>query len=334
MSENTLIAAWADYKGQNLSYETKAYAGAGIDFRPYQLLDANEDEALEKLSVADMLMVNMFPLKGNFIRKLERCRFIIRHGVGYDSVDIDACTAKNIVVANIPDVNTLAVGEHTLAMILMCGRKMRLFDSIMHRGLWDWREAAPVFQVSGKTLGVFGCGRIGSTVVRLAKPFNMKVLVNDPYIDGEKAERELGVEIAGFDRLVSESDFITLHTPLTDETHHAFGAGEFRKMKKSAYIINASRGPVIEQHSLLHALKEGEIAGAALDVFENEPPEDIPELAGLENLIMSPHVAGYSEEVISGMQRRIAEDMIKFAAGERPGSVVNPEVWERLYEGG
>ena len=333
MSGKTWKAVWSDYKGADLSYERKALEEAGIDFHPYQLLGVSEEEAVKKLADADMIMVNMYPLKRGIIEKLEQCKFIMRHGVGYDSVDVAACTERNIVFANIPDVNTLTVAEHTLAMILMCGRKMRLFDSIMHAGRWEWKDAVPIFEVSGKTLGVFGCGRIGSRLVRLLEPFGMRVLVNDPYIDREKTERELGVKMVNLDTLLAASDFITLHTPLTEETYHRFGENEFKKMKKSAYIINAARGPVIEQHSLIRALKEKRIAGAALDVFEHEPPIDIPEIAGMENLVMTPHVGGYSEEVITNMQKRIAADMIKFSRGKRPGSVINPEVWERLYGG-
>ncbi len=333
MSGTTWKAVWSDYKGSELSYEKKSFQDAGIEFHPYQLVDASADEVVKKLADADMLMVNMMPLRRNIIEKLERCKFIMRHGVGYDSVDVDACTERDIVFANIPDVNTLTVAEHTLAMILMCARKMRIFDSIMHAGKWEWKETIPIFEVSGKTLGVYGCGRIGSRLVRLMKPFEMRVLVHDPYIDREKTERELGVKMVDLDTLLGESDFITLHTPLTDETFHRFGEAEFKKMKQSAFIINAARGPVIEQHALIRALKEKRIAGAGLDVFEKEPPVDVPGIADLRNIVLTPHVGGYSEEVIANMQKRIVADMIKFSRGERPGSVINPEVWDRLYGG-
>ena len=328
MEERKLKVAYSDYLSTDLKYEEEIYEKENIDFHYFQLRDASEEEALKCLGDADMLMVNMFPCTRSFISKLTRCKFIMRHGVGYDSVDVDACTEHGILLVNIPDANAVVVAEHTLGLLLNCARKFMLFNTSMREGRWEWKMTKPLFQVMHKTLGIFGCGRIGSRLTKIMKGFEMNVLVYDPYIPVEKTEKELGVKMTDFETLLKESDFLTIHAPMTDETHHIFGAEQLKMMKSTAFLINAARGPIVDQNALIKALEEKWIAGAALDVFEQEPLEYNSELRKLENVVFTPHIAGYNEETIWAMRKRIVDDILRFRNGEKPLSIVNPQVWD------
>ena len=325
-------AVWTDYLEPELNYEKETLGQAGIDFEHYQLRFTPEDEALQYLEDADLLMVNMFPCTRSFLSRLKKCRLIVRHGVGYDNVDVQACTDNGILLANITDANTIAVAEHAAALILTIGRKIRLFDREMRAAKWNWQISVPLFQISGKTLGIVGCGRIGSQLVRLMRGFEMKVLVYDPYIPKEETERKLGVKLVDFETLLKESDYISITAPRTEETYHMFSEPQFGMMKKSAFIVNTARGPVIDQKAILKALKEHRIAGAGIDVYESEPLFDKePELLSLDNIVLCPHSGWYNEEATTKMRRRIVEEMIKFQNGEPPASMINPEVWAKKY---
>ncbi len=332
MESSKWKAIWTDYLEPELNYEKETLEKAGIDFEHYQLRFTPEDEALKLLENADLLMVNMFPCTRSFLSRLKKCKLIVRHGVGYDNVDVQACTDNGILLANITDANTIAVAEHAAALILTVARKIRLFDREMRAGKWNWQVSVPLFQIVGKTLGVVGCGRIGSQLVRLMKGFEMNVLVCDPYIPKEETEKKLGVRLVDFETLLRESDFISINAPRTEETFHMFSDPQFNMMKETAYIVNTARGPVIDQKALLSALKNNRIAGAGIDVYESEPLLDKePELLELQNVVLCPHSGWYNEEAIATMRRRIVEEMLKFQKKQPPSSMINPEVWERKY---
>lgn len=331
MEHRTWKAAWIDYLEPDLKFEEEALTKENIELNAYQLRNASVEEALKHLADKDMLVVNMFPCTRNFLDSLKECKMLIRHGSGYDNVKVQDCTDNGIVFVHIPDANTFAVAEHAVTLLMATARKIRLFDSIMRESGWDWKSAQPLYQVSGKTLGVVGCGRIGSHFIHLMKGFDMRVLVYDPYIPKEKTENELGIKIVNFETLLKESDHISIHAPRTEETYHLFGEAQFRLMKKTAYIINTSRGPLIEEKALVKALQEGWIAGAGIDVYEKEPPKESKELLSIPNAVFSGHVAWYTEEATWKMRHRIVEDLIAFNKGVRPQYVLNPEVWDKKY---
>ncbi len=256
-------------------------------------------------------------------------KIISNYAVGFDNIDVEAATQRGIVVTNTPsDEVNQAVAEHTWALILALARRIVEADESVKRGAYSGWEPAIFLGVSlaGKTLGIIGLGRIGTMVARRAKGFGMRVLYNKRSRD-EEAEKELGVEFSELDKLLAESDFITLHVPLTDETRHMINKSAFEKMKKGAFLVNTARGSVIDEHDLVDALRSGILGGAALDVFDNEPNVN-PELINMENVILTPHIASATWEAREKMGQQAVEAILKVLAGEKPENLVNENVWD------
>ena len=254
---------------------------------------------------------------------------ISNYAVGFDNVDVSAATKRGIVVTNTPsdEVNE-AVAEHTWALILSLARRIVEADEATRRGAYKGWEPDIFLGTGllGKTLGIVGLGRIGSMVARRSKGYNMRVLYHKRTKDPQ-AESELGVEFAELDILLATSDVVTLHVPLTDETRHMVNKEAFSKMKKGAYLINTARGSIVDEHDLVNALKEGRLAGAALDVFDNEPNID-PELVGMENVILTPHIASATWEAREKMGQQAVSGILDTLGGNKPQNLINEEVWE------
>ncbi|MEE9235639.1 MAG: D-glycerate dehydrogenase [Candidatus Acidoferrales bacterium] len=250
--------------------------------------------------------------------------------VGYDNIDVGAATARGIAVTNTPGVLDETTADFTWALLLGVARRVAEGDQFLRRGQWKGWDLLLLLgaDVHGKTLGVMGLGRIGQRVARRARGFAMRVLYHDAVRASASLERELGVEWAERERLLRESDFVTLHVPLLPETHHLMGTAEFGLMKPTAYLINASRGPVVDEAALAEALERKQIAGAALDVFENEPRVH-PKLLALPNVLLAPHLASASVETRTAMAVLAAENVVAVLEGRRPPHLVNPEVWEK-----
>lgn len=255
-------------------------------------------------------------------------KVISTYSVGYDHIDIEAATKRGIYVTHTPGVLTDAVAEFTIGLLLAVTRKILDADRTIRTGQWN-KPWNPFFltgpELKGKTLGIIGMGRIGRAVAEKIKGFGMKIIYYDIYRN-EKAEKELGVEYKDLETVLKESDFVSLHVPLTKETRHLIGEKELRMMKSSAYLINTARGPVIDTDALVKALKEKWIAGAALDVFEQEPlPPDHP-LTKLDNIVLAPHIASATIEARQRMAELAAKNLIAVLKGEDPPALVNPEV--------
>lgn len=257
-------------------------------------------------------------------------KIISNYAVGFDNVDAKAATERGIVVTNTPsdEVNE-SVAEFAWALILALSRRLVEGDEFARKGAYKGWEP-DIFlgrDVYGKTLGIVGLGRIGTMVARRAKGFNMKVLYNKRERD-EKAEKEMGVEYLDLDGLLGQSDYVTLHVPLTPETTHLVNKDTISKMKPTACLINTSRGPVVDEHALADALRAGKIAGAALDVHENEPQMN-PEMMQMENAILTPHIASATVEVREKMTEQAVDSILKVLSGEKPEEqiFVNKEVW-------
>ena len=254
---------------------------------------------------------------------------ISNYAVGFDNVDVSAATKRGIVVTNTPsdEVNE-AVAEHTWALILSLARRIVEADEATRRGAYKGWEPDIFLGTAllGKTLGIVGLGRIGSMVARRSKGYNMRVLYHKRTKDPQ-AESELGVEYAQFDDLLSQSDFVTLHVPLTEETRHMVNKETFAKMKKGAYLINTARGSIVDEHDLVDALKEGKLSAAALDVFDNEPNID-PELIGMENVILTPHIASATWDAREKMGQQAVSGILDTLGGNKPQNLINEEVWE------
>lgn len=253
---------------------------------------------------------------------------ISNYAVGFDNVDVRAATDRGIVVTNTPcdEVNE-AVAEHTWALILGLARRVVEADEATRRGAYKGWEPGTFLgsNLFGKSLGIVGLGRIGSMVARRAKGYNMMVFYNKRESD-PVAEKELGVVYAGLDELLAKSDFVSLHVPLTEETRHMINKGTFSKMKEGSYLVNTARGPIVDERDLVEALRSGHLAGAGLDVFDNEPNIE-PELFGMPNVITTPHIASATHEAREAMGKLAVSAIISFAKDKMPQNIVNKEVW-------
>jgi glyoxylate reductase len=256
-------------------------------------------------------------------------KIITNYAVGFDNIDTKAASDRGIVVVNTPseEVNE-AVAEHTWALILALARRIVEADEATRRGMYRGWEPDIFLGINliSKTLGIVGLGRIGSMVARRAKGYNMTVLYNKHNPDPE-AEKELGVKFVSLDDLLATSDVVTLHVPLTEETRHMMNKETLGKMKKGAFLVNTARGPVVDEHDLVEALKSGQLTGAALDVYDNEPNIS-PELIGMENVVLTPHIASATHEARNKMGEQAVGAIIDFFSNQKPQNLVNPEVWE------
>lgn len=257
-------------------------------------------------------------------------KIISNYAVGFDNVDIKAATERGIVVTNTPsDEVSESVAEFTWALLLGLSRRVVESNEFAKKGVYHGWEPEIFLgrDVYGKTLGIVGLGRIGSFVARRAKGFNMRVVYNTRDKDIDK-EKELGIEFRELNQLLGESDYVSIHVPLTDETRHLINTEKLGKMKKGSYLINTARGGIVDEMALVEALKNRQLAGAALDVHEREPQMN-PELMQMENVILTPHIASATVEVREKMTSQTVDAILKTLAGERSENMVNSEVWEK-----
>ncbi len=243
---------------------------------------------------------------GKIIERADRLKVIGRAGIGVDNIDLKAATARGIIVMNTPFGNSITTAEHAISLMLALARQIPQANSSTHAGKWEKSRFMGV-ELTGKTFGLIGCGNIGTVAATRAQGLKMKVIAFDPYLSEDRA-RDLGVEKVDFDTLLARADFISLHTPLTDKTRNIIDARAMAKMKKGAYVINCARGGLVVEADLKDALESGHLAGAALDVFEQEPARDNP-LFGMENVICTPHLGASTSEAQENVAQQVAEQM-------------------------
>jgi D-3-phosphoglycerate dehydrogenase len=238
---------------------------------------------------------------------------------------VAAATDHGVPVVNVPDYGTDEVANHAVALLLNLARKIARLDRQTRGGAWDIFRIGPVTRLAGQTVGIVGCGRIGSAVARKLSGFDVRLLACDPYVETFPP----GVQPVAFERLLAESDYVTVHCPLTEETRHAFDAESLAWMRPTAILINTARGGIVDTAALIDALQEGYLAGAGLDVLEQEPIDPASPLLRMEQVIVTPHAAWYSEEGRSDLKRRAAEEAVRVLRGERPRHCVNAEALGR-----
>jgi D-3-phosphoglycerate dehydrogenase len=281
-----------------------------------------EEELIRVCKDADGLLIQYALLTREVLQQLPKCKVIARYGVGVDSIDLRAATDLGIIVANVPNYCVDEVADQAVSMILALIRKMAFFDQKVKSNEWDFRQGRPIHRIKGKTLGLIGSGRVGLEVAKRISAFGVRVMAFDPYLQ----KTPQGIELMDLDTVLKESDFISIHCPLNESTRHLIGEKEFQKMGKKPFLINTSRGPIIDEMALIRALAKGQVSGAGLDVLEKEPPDPQNPLLRMENVIISPHISFYSEESISELKRRTAENVSAVLLGKLPVSVVNREV--------
>lgn len=318
-----------DYIERDLVWEEGECKKLGVNFAYYQLKTAAPDEIIEKCGDADILLVNMADMNPEVMAGLKNTKVIIRHGIGYDNLNLKAATENGIICANEPTASSEDVAEQAIMLMLATYRKIFVQRDILSDSVanakWMFDPIYPVYRIGGKTLGIIGCGNIGSYVLQKMRTFGMNILVSDPYLPKERLE-ELGIEHTPIEEVLKQADIVSIHVPVTDETRGMFDKKLIGLMKKSAVLINTARGPIVDVPDLADALKNGVIAGAGLDVYDREPPHADYPLLGMKNATLTPHLAWYSEEGGEDIRHLYMDDLKLFLSGKPPVSVVNPEV--------
>lgn len=294
--------------------------GMDVDFKPGQ----SREEFLETISQYDGIIVrSMTLLDAEALSKAENLKVIGRAGTGFDNIDLDEATKHGIFVFNTPTGNTISAVEHTLGMMLSLSRNIPQANQALHNDIWDRKKYKGV-EVKGKTLGIIGLGRIGSRVAKRAQSFGMDVIANDPYLAPEKAEK-INVPLMSFNDVLEQADYVTLHTPLTDETFHILSHKEFAIMKNDARVINCARGQNVDTEALAEAIKNEKIAGAAIDVHEEEPVKaaNNPLLKYNDKVIMTCHLGGTTTEAMDNVSITAAKEVVSVLKDNLPESPLN-----------
>ena len=284
-----------------------------------------EDDVIALCRHADAILNTYARMTPRVIEGLERCKVIVRFGIGYDNVDVETATRCGIMVANTTEYCIDEVADQAMAMLLACARGLFPAGRIARDGTWELAKMPVLRRLRGQTLGLVGIGQIGKAVAARAHGFGLRVLASDPYVD-EAAARELGAELTDLDTLLAASDYVSVHVPLMPATEGMMNAEVFAKMKPTAFLINVARGRIVNQADLVSAVQRGGIAGAGLDVLEREPPEADDAVTDLDNVILTPHSAWYSEEARADMRRRAVGQVVSVLKGELPYSLINREV--------
>ncbi|GAB4365652.1 MAG: C-terminal binding protein [Spirochaetales bacterium] len=322
----TFKAVIVDDRYPDHEIEREEFERVGAEMVELRTVNPSAEEILQICRDADAIVVNLAGINRTVIEGLSRCKVISRYGVGYDNVDVKAASEKKIRVVNVPDYCMEEVSDQAIALFLSCVRQIPLRDKAVRSGRWDSREWGPMYRIAGKVFGLVGYGNIPRALHRKLKGFDLaEVLVYDPYVAKELVEAN-GARLVDLDTLLRESDYISVHAPLMDQTYHMFGREQFGKMKPTAVFINTSRGGLVDTDALYEALKTGRIAWAGIDVHEQEPvPANYP-LCQLENVILSDHRGWYSEESMEELRRKAARYAAMVLEGKTPTSVVNREV--------
>lgn len=326
----TFKVAVTNPRGTTLEHERVALDPIDAELVP--IFADDEETYINQVADADAIIAGLkVRVSAKVIASLKQCKIIQATGIGVDRIDVEAATAAGIPVVNVPDVFTEEVADQAFALLLAVNRKVVFCADMTRAG--NWAQAMSGMggtpKVSGKTLGLVAFGNIAKAVARRAKGFNLRVLAYDPFVTPE-AMQELGVESATLEQVFQESDFISAHAPHSKATHHIINKRLFDMMKPSAIFINTGRGPVVDEEALIAALNEGKLAGAGLDVLEQEPPDPSNPLLSMPNVTVTPHVAAQSNESNVARRLRHGEEIAAVLTGKRPRNCVNREVLERL----
>jgi D-3-phosphoglycerate dehydrogenase len=286
-----------------------------------------EEDVIERTRDADGLIVSATRITRRVMSALKNLKVIVRTGVGYDVIDVPAATELGVVVVNIPDIWIREVANHAVALLLAWNRKIPTLDNEVKSGTWQSRVPGPTGSLHGETVGIVGFGNIGRAFARRVAALETHIIAYDPYVDDAQFEALAVERVFSLEELAARSDYVSVHTLLNAETRHLIGETFLRQMKPTGCLINTSRGPVVDEQALIRALQEKWIAGAALDVREQEPPDVQSPLSRMDNVILTPHAAYFSTPAVARVPRRCGEEVARALTGQRPLHVVNPEVY-------
>lgn len=308
-----IIISDLDHADQN--EERRIFDAAGLSFELKQ--SKTEDDVINNCKGANILLNQYAPITRRVLEALKpELHAIVRYGVGLDNIDVNAAAELGIQVCNVPDYGMNEVAEHALALALDLARKTTLMNADVKSGHWSYKKAVPVHRLANQTLGILGLGRNGRAFATKARGIFKKVIAYDPHYKPNEADGTSWIESAPLNDVLAQADILALHMPLTSETAHIINKSTLAIMKPGSYLVNTSRGGLVNEHDLLKALESGQIAGAALDVVEKEPLSPASPLLGREDVIITPHIAWYSEEAASELKRKTAEEAVRIAKGE------------------
>lgn len=312
MSNEKIMICDCDH--QDVEAERAVLKNAGYDCVWLHCKD--QQEVIEKCRSAVVLLNQYVKMDKNIFEALPNVKCVVRYGVGVDNVNLEDANTYGVQICNVPDYGTREVADQALALMMALTRKVVLSNTLIRQGIWDYRREIPIHRMSAMTVGIYGMGRIGSEFAKRVHVMGCRVIAYE--IEAGKKNRVFPdfVEFVSEEDLLEQADIISIHCPLTKDTWHAFGKKQFQRMKKSAYLINVARGGIIDEEALEWALREKEIAGAALDVVEKEPLRADHPLLSYDNFMISPHTAWYSEESAEELKRKAAEEAVRFMKKE------------------
>jgi len=316
-----------DYEYETLEYEEKVLGEIDAQFLKAQ---ARTEEGVIEAAPKDVdgLLVQYAEIGEKVFEALPDLKVVARYGIGVDTVDLEAATEHGVKVVNVAEYCQDEVSDQAFALLLACARKTVLLNNDVKAGNWDFNVGKPIYRLRGSTLGIIGFGKIPRKLAEKAAAFGFELLAYDPFVDEEVAKK-YEVELVELDELMKESDFVSVHAPLNENTKHMVSTKEFELMKESAFIINTARGAVIDEAALIEALENEELAGAGLDVTEQEPIEKDNPLLDMDNVIINPHVGWYSEDAQVELQTRAAKGVADVLVGNKPKYLVNQDVLKK-----
>lgn len=315
----TIAISQADFPNADTELEVFDLAAEEVDVT----VGSPESEAglVEFASGADGLLVQYAQVTESVLEQLPELSVVSRYGIGVDNIDIEAATEHGVAVTHVPSYCEEEVATHAISLLMTLVRKTSRYDREVKSGNWDWKIGRPIEPLTGKTVGFVAFGKIPRTFAKLLNGFDLEYLTYDPYLSEEDVA-DHSVELVSFETLLAESDVISIHTPLVKETRHLFDSDAFQQMKDSAFLLNTARGPIVDEDALNEALLTDEIAGAGIDVMEEEPTHKSP-LFEREDTVVTPHVAWYSEASLIELRQKAAENLVRYLNGEVPHGFAN-----------
>jgi len=290
------------------------------------LVPENETAIPDLAPQADAVLNCYFKIGADLIKRLDACRIIARTGTGVDNVDMAAATARGILVTNVPDYCVDEVAEHALSLLLSLARRVPFMDRAVHAGTWGQAPHRPLYRIRGKVLGLVGLGNIGRALAQRARGIGLEVLAFDPFVTAEAASAAMTRKVDRLEDLLAQSHYVSIHAPLTKDTHHLIAARELGMMRRDAYLVNCSRGGLVDEAALAAAVTTGQIRGAALDVLEREAYDPSNPVFSCDGILITPHAAFYSEESLIELRQKAVDEIKRRLTGTPPRCPVNPEV--------
>lgn len=311
----------SDCDHQDIEIERKIFSENNIFLELQQNL--TEEDVIQNCQETSVIINQYAPFTEKVLSQLPHLKLVVRYGVGVNNIDLAAATKYGVQICNVPDYGTHEVADHALALMLTLTRKITKMTQLVKEGVWDYQESIPIYRHSEQVVGIVGAGRIGSVFARKVHALGCKVIAYDISAKSKKHDSTLSfIEFVDFEQLITQADIVSIHCP-SDQAYHLFDESVFAKMKSTSYLINVSRGGIVDEAALYEALASKEIAGAALDVTEKEPISSTSPLLALEQFICTPHMAWYSEQAAQELKRKVAEEAVRYVKHEKLHYPVN-----------